>query len=83
MVRFPIIGQNVNMATNAILYCGLSPVERRTKGSLCTQSYVVSRWEWLAMVTQKQIAYGGASSEQHMSLARKRRRFQPTDGFIS
>ena len=24
--RFPIIRQNVNMATNAILYCGLPPV---------------------------------------------------------
>lgn len=35
------------------------------------------------MVKQKQTGYGGASGKQHNEFARKQRRSQPTDGFIS
>ena len=40
--RFLIIRQNVSMATNSILYCGMSPILRIT-GELITERVILIR----------------------------------------
>ena len=51
MVRFFIIRQNVNMATNAILYCGLTPTPNLTESSNNDAMTLILREAHLAEAT--------------------------------